>query len=60
LHDDFLSQKKPTIVQVLDGQLKADGWGDRITGLNVGLPATSDRSEPVGCPAQSAAHIPWG
>jgi hypothetical protein len=26
LHEDFLSRKKPAIVQVLEGQLKADRW----------------------------------
>lgn len=34
LHEDFLSRKKPAIVQVLEGQLKADGWVDCATEMN--------------------------
>ncbi|CAI8788563.1 hypothetical protein EMIT0P201_11707 [Pseudomonas chlororaphis] len=37
LHGNFLSRKKPAIVQVLDRQLKADGWDDGSTGMKLGL-----------------------
>jgi hypothetical protein len=49
LHGDFLSRKKPPIVQVLEGQLKAEGWVDRATpeGVNLIQDETIARNQPL-------------
>ncbi|KQV13071.1 hypothetical protein ASC74_08210 [Pseudomonas sp. Root329] len=56
MHEDFLSQKKPPIVQVLDGQLKAFGWGDRTIPEGVNL----IQDETVAANKPSAVEAPWG